>query len=200
MVSLESPRLALRPIEAGDVDAIAALHADPRVAGQLVDGVPDTPDKARIFLAWNRPLAARGMGTFAVRRRGSEALIGLYSLTPFEGGEAILEFGGKLARSAWGGGIALEAAAAVIDHAFDTLDHDRLISAFDPANRSARAALAKLGFEPAGSGTLYGRPVDRMVLNRDEWRGRGLSEAIMARAGKKSQSNVMIGGYKDGAA
>lgn len=169
---LASARLTLRPIEANDAAAIAALHADPRVARLLVDGIPDTVDKAAIFLAWNAPLAARGIGTFAVRRHGDPRLAGLFSLTPFDDDDALLELGGKLAPGFWGSGVALEAAALLIEHAFGTLDRPRLISAFDPGNRSARVALGRLGFAGSAAGTLFGRAVETMNLSREAWRHR----------------------------
>ncbi|MBA2934185.1 GNAT family N-acetyltransferase [Sphingomonas sp. CGMCC 1.13654] len=170
---LLSKRLLLRPIAAEHREAIAALHADPRVAAQLVDGIPDTPGKADLFLRWNAPMAARGHGTFAVHRRDSAELIGLFSLTPFDGDEDALELGGKLFPSAWRGGLAVEAAAALIDHAFGTLDRARLVSAFHPDHRSAPASLARLGFAWERDGTLFGRPVRIMRLTRDGWIAQG---------------------------
>jgi RimJ/RimL family protein N-acetyltransferase len=183
---LLTPRLLLRPIAAAHREAIAALHADPRVAAQLVDGIPDTPDKADLFLRWNAPMAARGYGTFAVQRRGSTELIGLFSLTPFDGDEALLELGGKLLPSAWRGGLAVEAAAALIDHAFDTLDRDRLVSAFHPDHRSAPASLARLGFEAERDGEMFGNPIRIMRLTRDAWVAQGGKPVRSRRAGSRS--------------
>jgi RimJ/RimL family protein N-acetyltransferase len=168
-----SPRLEYRPIEVADMPAIAALHADPRVAALLIDGVPDTMAKAFAFVRWNAPFVERGYGMFAVRRRSSDTLIGLFSLTPFDGDETLLELGGRLASSAWVGGLAIEAGAAMIEHAFGALGRERLVSAFHPEHRSAPAALARLGFVPAGSATLFGRVVATMELTRAAWQAQG---------------------------
>lgn len=186
--ALSGRRLSLRPIESADGAEIAALHADPRVAALLVDGIPDTPEKAAILVRWNRRLAAQGIGTFAVRRHGDARLIGLFSLTPYDADPALLELGGKLAPAAWIGGLALEAASVLIAYAFDALGRDRLVSAFDPGNAAARFALSRLGFRDAGMDRLFGREVSRMVLRRDGWRGirplraRRLVEATMGSA------------------
>lgn len=153
--------------------AIAALHADPRVAELLVDGVPDTMAKAFAFVRWNEPFVERGYGMFAVRRKGRDDILGLFSLTPFNGDEALLELGGRLMPSAWLGGLAVEAGAALITHAFATLGSERLISAFHPEHRAAPAALARLGFMPAGSATLFGRAVATMELTSAAWRAQG---------------------------
>jgi RimJ/RimL family protein N-acetyltransferase len=168
-----SSRLVYDPIAIDDLPAIVALHQDPRITTLLVDGVPDTLAKAFRFLDWNRPMAARGFGTFAVRRSGDEALIGLFSLTPFDGDDDLLELGGKLACTAWRGGLAVEAGAAMIAHAFGPLSRDRLVSAFDPAHRAAPASLARLGFVPAGQVSLFDRDVALMELMRAGWEAQG---------------------------
>lgn len=168
-----SARLDYRPIKVGDMPAIAALHADPRVADLLVDGIPDTMAKAYAFVRWNEPFVERGYGMFAVRRRGRDELIGLFSLTPFGGDEALLELGGRLTPSAWMGSLAVEAGAAMITHAFATLGRERLVSAFHPDHRAAPVALARLGFISAGSATLFGRAVATMELTSAAWHAQG---------------------------
>lgn len=167
---LVGPRLELRPIGEEDLPAIAALHREPRVTRLLVDGIPDTVPKARIFLNWNAPYQAQGMGNFAVFRRGEPELAGLYSLVPFANDEAVLEFGGKLHPRHWRGGLALEAARLLIGYALGELGRDQLVSAVHPDNRSAALALTRLGFERAGEDRLFGNPVVLMGLGRERWR------------------------------
>jgi len=183
-------RLLLRPIAAEHRDAIVALHGDRRVAAQLVDGIPDTPDKADALLRWNAPMAAQGYGTFAVHHLDSAALIGLFSLTPFTGDTDLLELGGKLRPDAWRGGLAIEAAAALIDHAFGTLDRERLVSAFHPDHRSAPASLARLGFVAERDGILFGRPVRIMRLNRAAWIAQGCRPVRFRRADSRSDDGA----------
>jgi len=168
-----SARLEFRPIEIADMHAIAALHAEDRVTRQLVDGIPDTPGKALVFVLWNQPMRRKGSGTFAVRRRGELQLIGLFSLTPFKDDDRLLELGGKLHPSAWRGSLAVEAGAAMIEHAFTGLGRDRLISAFHPENRPVPGALARLGFTPAASTELFGKQVSTMTLACENWRAQG---------------------------
>lgn len=163
---LTSRRLELRPIGMADLAEIAALHGDRRVTRMLVDGIPDTGPKAAIFVQWNEPLREAGMGTFGVRRHGSAALIGLFSLAPFDPEPARLEFGGRLRPDSWRGGVADEVSRTLIDYAFDGLRRTEVVSAFDPANRSAQAILTRLGFRGEGEGALFGRPVTIMALTR----------------------------------
>lgn len=189
-------RLLLRPIAVEHRDAIAALHADRRVAAQLVDGIPDTPDKAGALLQWNAPMAAGGYGTFAVHHLDSAELIGLFSLTPFEGDEALLELGGKLRPDAWRGGLALEAAAALIDHAFGTLGRAHLVSAFHPDHRSAPASLARLGFTEEREGELFGQPVHIMRLTRDAWIAQGCRPRRPMRRDNRSDDGAAAPGAR----
>ena len=170
---LTTARLTLTPIAVEDAFDIVALHRNPRVSGLLVDGIPDTLPKAIAMQRWNAPMAAAGYGTFAVRRHGETRVIGLFSLAPFGDAADLLEFGGRLLPEAWRGGIGVEAGAALIDHAFGALGRDRLVSAFHPDNRSAPAALRRLGFGGAAATTLFGRPVMVMTLTAGLWAAQG---------------------------
>lgn len=164
-------RLKLDPLEPADADAIAALHADPRLTEHLLDGIPRTPAEALIYVRWAQALGAHNLGVVAARRRDEMAMLGLFSLTPFEAtGE--IELGGKLARAGWGGNLAFEAGARLIDHAFDTLDRDSLVSAYHPDNRSVPAVLGRLGFERGGEVRVFGRGAMLMRLSRAVWRNR----------------------------
>lgn len=165
-----SRRLKFELVGIGDLEFVAKLHADTRVSRQLVDGVPDTIDKARIFLAWTQQFDATGYGTWVVRSRSDHRPLGLFSLIPFQGDHELLELGGKLDPASWGGRIAIEAGLALIDHAFETLSRERIVSAIHPDNRSAARALEMLGFQPVGDTVVFARRVAVMALARSEAR------------------------------
>lgn len=167
---LTTARLSLARLTPADAADVAVLHADPRVAAQLLDGVPQTPEHAHIFIEWAAAHYAHGYGTFAARRLNDGVFIGLFSLVPMEAsGE--LELGGKLARAGWGRGLALEAGAALTAHAFGALGRDSLVSAIHPENRAARAVLLQLGFAPAGEADVFGSPALLYRLRRSGWAG-----------------------------
>lgn len=171
--TLRSARIVLTPCAAADAADLVALHRDPRVTQLLVDGIPDEPWKAQVYLDWAAGLHARGIGPWTARRRGDGRFLGLFTLTPFVGDDdRLLEFGGRLARAGWTGGLSIEAGAAVIDHGFGPLDRDALVSAHHPDNRAAAAALARLGFGGAVPGTVFGRDVLVQQLERATWRAR----------------------------
>lgn len=168
--SPSTPRLSFRLVGDADVPFIADLHADARVSRQLIDGIPDTIGKARIFLDWTRRFDATGFGTWVVRRRSDDRPLGLFSLIPFQDDPALLELGGKLHPSSWGGSLSVACGRALVRHAFEALDRERLVSAIHPENRSAAAALRRLGFEPAGDAVVFGRPVALLTLSRSAHR------------------------------
>lgn len=174
MTTLTSRRTILTPVGVSDAHDIVALHRDPRVVAQLIDGIPDEPWKVGVYLDWSAKLQARGIGPWTARRQGDGRFLGLYTLTPFnDGDDALLEFGGRLARAAWPGGLSVEAGAALIDHAFGALGRRELVSAHHPENRAAAAALARLGFANPASETVFGRSAIVHRLDVATWRGLG---------------------------
>jgi len=90
---------------------------------------------------------------------------------------------------AWGHGIALEGGEMLLDHAFDDLGLAQVHGFCHPDNRSARAVLAALGFEPGArvrydAGHALGH---RIALNawralRNIPRGTRLRRALRAAA------------------
>ena len=69
------------------------------------------------------------------------------------------EIGWRLARGAWGRGLATEAALAARDHAFETLGLPELIAIVHPENERSQAVARKLGMEVE-------RQVENPVLRR----------------------------------
>jgi RimJ/RimL family protein N-acetyltransferase len=62
---------------------------------------------------------------------------------------ARVEIGWRLARRAWGRGLATEGASAARDHAFDVIGLDELISIIHPENARSQRVAEKLGMSVA---------------------------------------------------
>lgn len=90
-----------------------------------------------------------GFGPYAVVEQSSQGVIGYCGLFffPDVGGQAEVEIGYRLARSAWGNGYATEAARAVRDFAFTTLSLRRLIAMIDPSNLASIHVAEKIGMQ-----------------------------------------------------
>lgn len=79
---------------------------------------------------------------------GSNELIGCCGLRPYD--ERTYEIGFHLRPEFWGQGYAAEAANAVIDYAFNTLNAERLFAGHNPNNLASKRVLEKLGFKYIG--------------------------------------------------
>ncbi len=123
------------------------VFRDPEVM-RFGDGV-QSPDWVRQWL--QRRLEdyhqGRGLGVWAVVEKSSGETIGYCGLFFFPDvcGQPEIEIGYRLARSHWGRGYATEAARAVRDYAFQTLNVQRLIALIDPENTASIRVAEKLG-------------------------------------------------------
>ena len=166
---LRTERLLLRRWRDEDDAPMTAINRDPEVTRYL--NRPVTEVALAAFLPmfaehWQR----HGFGPFA-----------LESLEPEDAGELLgfagvaypaylpalaerPEIGWRLARSAWGRGLATEAALAARDHAFETLGLPELIAIVHPENTRSQAVARKLGM-------VVERQVENPVLRRpvDVW-------------------------------
>ncbi len=142
MISLDTPRLRLRPFESTDAATLFEIHEDPEVARWLFVGVPPRG----VGSAWRTVAmmvghwSLRGYGQWAVVEKSTGAMIGRAGLWYPEGWPGI-EIGWLIRRSRWGNGFATEAARAALEWTWRSLDIDHIISVIQPENaRSIRVA------------------------------------------------------------
>jgi RimJ/RimL family protein N-acetyltransferase len=147
---IETPRLRLRRLRASDEADLVALDSDPDVMRYVgappgVKAPAETLERARQRIA-----ADHGpLGFWRVEGRADGAFYGLGALIRMPTGDDI-ELAYRLARTAWGRGIATEAGAALVDHAFGVLRLARLVAVTYPDNRPSQRVLDKLGFVRQG--------------------------------------------------
>jgi RimJ/RimL family protein N-acetyltransferase len=155
-VLIETERLRLRPIEVGDLDEFAALHADPEVTEFIrpLDRAAAAERLRRDESEWSE----RGHGLLAVLDRSDGAFLGRCGLKYWPQFEET-ELGWALRRDAWGHGYATEAARACAEWGFSRLDVPYLTAMIAPDNvRSVRVA-ERLGLTPLREDVLLGDPV-----------------------------------------
>jgi RimJ/RimL family protein N-acetyltransferase len=159
MITLETPRLLLRPFREEDLDAYAAMCADPDVMRYIGEGRPLTRAEtwrqmAAILGHWH----LRGYGVWAVEERASGAMIGRIGFWNPEGWPGF-ELGWLLGRACWGYGFATEGARVALDYAFSALKQNHVISVIEPENiRSIRVA-ERLGEKREGRAEVFGKDV-----------------------------------------
>ena len=155
---LETARLALRPFEASDVDAMAAVLGDP--GSMRFYPRPFTREETRTWIERNRARFDRdGLGLWAVTLRGSGELVGDCGAVPQTvDGVGELELGWHLHPAHQGRGLATEAATTWRDHAFATTDRERLIALIVDANVASRRVAERIGMTVWKSAEFAGRP------------------------------------------
>ncbi|HEU5311797.1 MAG TPA: GNAT family N-acetyltransferase [Candidatus Eisenbacteria bacterium] len=173
MTTLETERLLLRSFHAEDLDAYAAMHADPEVVRYLGDRMPLSREDAWRSMAmilghWT----LRGFGLWAVEEKATGALVGRVGLFEPDGWPG-QEVGWTLAREHWGKGYAFEAASSSLDHAFHTLAWPRAISLIDPANHRSIRLAERLGERFEREIEIRGRPTRLYAIERSDWRPHG---------------------------
>ncbi|MET0293620.1 MAG: GNAT family N-acetyltransferase [Phenylobacterium sp.] len=147
---IETERLVLRAPEAGDLDALAALHADPRVMDWLSapigrEGVAAMIDRIRTHIGLT------GWGFWAAERKADRAVVGLIGLLPM-GAELPpgpgVEIGWRLAHEAWGHGYAAEGATASLAWGLANLDVTEILAITARSNLRSQAVMRRIGMVP----------------------------------------------------
>lgn len=177
--TLSTARLTLRPPCRGDEDPLFALHSDAEVMRYFSE--PPWTDRERAARQIDDDAAAFERGDFfrfAIVLAETGQLIGNCTLFALHRQNRRAEIGYALQRQHWGNGYMIEALTALIAHAFEELDLNRLEADIDPRNAPSKLCLERLGFVSEGymrerwivggevcDSALYG-------LLRREWRAR----------------------------
>ncbi|MGB7922098.1 MAG: GNAT family protein [Pyrinomonadaceae bacterium] len=149
---LESERLLLRRFKDADLEPFLAYVNDPVVAlYQSWDSY--TTEQAREVIEKQKTLEPGLPGewfTFALELKETGALAGHVALSVKDEEHRQGEIGFTLAREYHGRGLALEAAASVLDYAFLQLKLHRIIAITDCENSRSAALLGRLGMRREG--------------------------------------------------
>ena len=175
--TLRAERLTLRPFADADADALFALHSSDSVL-RYWDSPPwSERSRAQRFIAVSRQLEQDGTGARVAMERGSDGtFLGWCGLVRWNPDHRSAALGYCLDQAAWGQGYATEAADALLQWAFDTLDLNRVQAETDTRNVASARVLEKLGFVREGTlredCVVNGEVSDSWVfgLLRREWR------------------------------
>ena len=153
MVVLETERLILRRQVIEDLDALWALYCDPEITRYIPDA-PRTFEEARAELEWHMNGHPRNpdLGLWATIHKETGRFIGRCGLLPWTiDGQEEVEVAYTIAREFWGQGPGVEAAWAIVTHAFEHLHFSRLVCLIEPDNSASVKVAQKIGmtFEKA---------------------------------------------------
>ncbi len=159
MPVLETKRLILREQSESDAAFILRLLTEPSFIKHIGDKGVRTIDDARRYILSGPVESYRryGFGLYLVESRGSGESMGICGLIKRETLDDV-DVGFAFVPEYWSQGFALEATAAVLDHARDTLGLKRVVAVVSPGNKASIKLLEKLGMK-----------FERMVrLSKDE--------------------------------
>lgn len=172
---LETERLVLRRPAIGDAPAIFERYArHPQVTRYLTWPAHRSLEETRSFLqGLDESIERVDQAAWTITERTDERPCGMLSLllSPPE-----VRFGYCLAESAWGRGVATEAAGAVLPLVWEITELQQVVAHCHPAHERSARVLEKLGFACTGLERRYvvlpalGRqPQDmlRYVLHRE---------------------------------
>ncbi len=178
MTVLRGPRVLLRDWRGEDLDAFAALNADPRVMEHFP--APLSRDESAALLdRMQAGIDARGWGNWALEVDGCcLGFVGL-SVPTFEAHfTPCVEIGWRLAFDGWGRGYAAEAARLALGYGFEVLELAEIVSFTTLHNLRSQRVMQRIGMRHAPADDfdhprLAGSPLQRHVLyrlRRTHWR------------------------------
>jgi len=149
-------RLSMRVVELGDFDHYQELMTDAEVMKYigLEAGKLPTPDEVRSIVdgavnAWRM----RGYGRWSVFDRETNEFVGFSGFRCEGGVPELIEI---VHERYWGNGYATEAAQAVLDYGFKTLEFKVVCAFTRPENERARLLLNRVGAEFVGQVDFHG--------------------------------------------
>ncbi len=143
---LETERLLLRPLAAGDAEAIFAYASDPEVARWTTWEAHDTVEASRGFLAMCLDAYAGGEhGPWALIAKDEGRLCGTVGFTYWRQPHRRAELGYALARRLWGRGLMTEAVREMLRFGFAEMGCNRIEARCVPENIGSARVMEKVG-------------------------------------------------------
>lgn len=161
-----TPRLRLEPRTVADLDDCLAMDRDPEVT-RFIPGPWADPVAHRAFVLVRMTAAfPAGLGYWTIRGRADRTFLGWILLIPVDDADDEIEIGWRLVRSAWGSGIASEAAAPVLAHGLSIAGTRTIVADIDLDNVGSMRVAEKIGMANADAIVEGGWHARRFVAGR----------------------------------
>lgn len=147
MVYIETERLVLRQYKPTDENDFIRLFQDPAVMRYFLETKTTTEAQA-IFLKFQRLIAEKGYGVFAVEEKESQQFIGFIGLNRFEFDvdfAPAIEILWRLVPEFWNQGYATEGAKACLNFAREKLKLKQVYAFTTVSNTSSEQVMIKSG-------------------------------------------------------
>jgi len=144
---LRTERLSLRRPNPADVDAILAIHQDPRaVAHNPSDALATREEAKALYQRWDGHWRRHGFGYWVVRRRDSWPPLGFCGTKVMEfRHRPVLNLFYRFSPEVWGSGLASEAATAVVEWAAEAGPGFPVIARVRPDNVASWHVASRAG-------------------------------------------------------
>jgi RimJ/RimL family protein N-acetyltransferase len=168
MALVETARLCLRELRPQDLDALAAVYADPETMRFVGQGRARSRAETAERIAWHRRRYREdGYGVWGVERRACGTLIGSAGLLDREiDGRRELELACVIARAHWGCGYGCEVARAIRDLALGVLGAARLVALVDHGNSASAVIARRIGMRHERTVLLASRSSRLFAIER----------------------------------
>ncbi|HEV3259749.1 MAG TPA: GNAT family N-acetyltransferase [Gemmataceae bacterium] len=168
MTCLETRRLILRPFRAGDLDDLCPIFGDADVMRYVGKGARTREETQEVLLRMIGHWQRHGFGMWALVDKEQARLLGRCGLC-FLDNTPEVELGYTLAKSAWGKGLATEAAHASLKHGFGQLRLDRIVAIARPENQASRRVMEKVGMHFEKDAHFYQADVVYYAVSRQAY-------------------------------
>lgn len=170
-VFIETERLIIRPLMAGDDEGMFRMDSDMEVHRYLGWRPVKTIEESRETIRFvQQQYADHGIGRWAMINKATSEFVGWtgfkHMTATVNKHTGFIDFGYRLARDSWGQGYATEGAIAALAYGLNTLQYKDVYAMTDVHNGASRHILEKIGF-----GLVEIFPYDDNTYN---WREMGL--------------------------
>ena len=160
---LHTERLTLREYRVEDFELFADHLSNAESSAHL--GSADRPTAWRIFSSHAGLWLLSGAGWWSIEDRQTGQLVGSVGAF-FRDESTVIEMGWNTYRAFWGKGIANEAAAAVLNYAFEVRREPKVRALIVSANESSRRVAERLGMTYEMETELHGKVVNSYMRER----------------------------------
>jgi len=160
---LQTERLTLREYHRDDFDLFAEHLANSESSAHL--GSADRQTAWRIFNSHSGLWVIDGAGWWAVEDKQTGQLVGSVGAF-FREQSTVMEMGWNTYRAFWGKGIANEAAAAVLNYAFEVRHEAKVRALITSGNASSRRVADRLGMTYEMETELHGMVIGSYIRER----------------------------------
>lgn len=149
--TLNTERLTLREVTDADLDQLFEMLSDEEVAKYDYFYPLKSKSEAKKFIErYHTELVESEEITWGIALKETNRLIGTCCLGDFDERAQRAEIGYAIVRAEWGKGYAAEAAKALIDFGFCTMNLNRIEATITPGNDASVRVLEKLKFIQEG--------------------------------------------------